>query len=273
MKKFLSLLGIAALLFTACENNTNVADPTDDIQIKLTSKAEMNVSNGNAMALITYEILQLVDGATIDVVADVNWISDFNTKSQGRITFNIANNPTDEVRVGKITVTYDKSSFEVTVNQALSEAPTNKEVVMPKLQGKYYGIQQGLYNYYLAFSDLGLDDANMYSVPNAHYYFVDLYLDVAPADMNNIVVPNGEYEFDATNSGFANTFTKSFSWYQVNDGNGLDTCQSTYETGKLIVEDGKVTLDITLQIDGVQETHKVVYEGEYSLLDCTNEVY
>lgn len=273
MKKFLSLLGIAALLFTACENNTNVVDPTDDVQIKLTSKSEMNVSNGNAMALITYEILQLVDGATIEAVADVNWISDFNTKSQGRITFNIANNPTAEVRVGKITVTYDKSSFEVTVNQALSEAPTNKEVVMPKLQGKYYGIQQGLYNYYILFSDKGMDQSNMFSTPEATFYFVDLYLSTPPADMNNIVIPNGEYEFDITNSGYANTFTQSFSWYQVNDGNGLDIFQIKYETGKLIVEDGKLTLDITLQVDGVQETHKVVYEGEYSLLDCTNEVY
>jgi hypothetical protein len=46
-----------------------------------------------------------------------------------------------------------------------------------------------------------------------------------------------------------------------------------YDTGKLIVEDGKVTLDITLQIDYVQENHKVVYEGDWSLIDCTNEVY
>jgi hypothetical protein len=91
--------------------------------------------------------------------------------------------------------------------------------------------------------------------------------------MNNIVIPDGEYEFDATNLGYANTFTKSFSWYQVNDGSGFDTCQIKYETGKLIVEDGKVTLDITLQIDHSQHNHKVVYEGEYSLLDCTSEVY
>ena len=191
------------------------------------------------------------------------------------VTFRTQANPDAEPRVGVVTVSYDKSSFTVTITQKLSEAPTNEQITAAYLQGKYYGVQQGLYNYYLAFSDLGLDSNDKYSVPNAHYYFVDLYLDVEPTDMTNIVVPNGVYEFDITNSGFANTFTDSFSWYQINNEQGyaLPENQIHFEVGKLTVEDGKVTLEVRMQINYMQKTHVVTYEGAYSLIDCTNESY
>ena len=272
MKKFLSFFGIVALLFTACEN------PKDDVngnneQIKLTSSAEVKVNSGSAMAFINYEILEMVAGAEVKAEANVSWIGNFDYRQQGKINFTVERNPDAEPREGVITVSYDKSKLEVKIIQALSEAPTNKQINTPLLQGKYYGVQGGLFNYYLVFSDLGLDANNMYSTPNAHYYFVDLYLPNAPEDMENIIVPNGEYEYDITNSGWPNTFTQSFSWYHINDETGFQLGTAHYDTGKLIVEDGKVTLEVTLTIDARQENHKVVYEGDYSLLDCTNEVY
>ena len=277
MKNILSFFAIAALLFTACEKpeTGNTDDPQGSEQIRLISSDVINVGGGAAMGLIQYEILEMVTGAEIKAEADVDWIINFDYKQQGKIQFNVEKNPDAISREGNITITYDKSTLNVKVIQALSENPTNKEIKSPHLQGKYYGIQSGLYNYYLVFSDLGLDSSNMFSVPNAHYYIVDLFLDVEPTDMTNIVVPNGVYEFDISNSGFANTFTDSFSWYQVNDDKGYAAPGSIthYESGKLTVEEDKVTLEITLQIDYVQENHKVVYEGDYSLLDCRNEAY
>ena len=126
-----------------------------------------------------------------------------------------------------------------------------------------------MYNYYLIFSDLGLDSNNMYSVPNAHYYLVDLFLLETPADMANITIPVGTYEFDKTSSGFANTFTDTYSWYQINDeqGNASSKNQISYESGKLIVEEGKVTLEVTLIIDDVLEKHTVIYEGDYAFIN------
>ena len=44
-----------------------------------------------------------------------------------------------------------------------------------------------------------------------------------------------------------------------------------YQTGVLTVEQGKVTLDVMMNIFGVQELHRVIFEGEYNMLDCTNE--
>ena len=271
MKNILSLFSIVALLFAACEPANVPSTGEETEQIKLTSGATINVSSSSAMAFLSYQILEIVEGAEVKAEADVNWITNFDYKQQGKIQFTVERNPDAEVREGTITVSYDKSKFEVKVIQALSEAPTNKEIKVELLQGKYYGIVQGMYNYYILFTDLGMDSNNGFKTPNAYYYFVDLYLLTEPEDMSNIVIPNGEYEYDVTNSGYANTFMEGFSWFQINDENGWSMSQTRYEKGKLIVEDGKVTLDITMQVNNVQENHKVVYEGDYALIDCTSE--
>lgn len=271
MKNILSLFSIVALLFAACEPANDPSTGKETEQIKLTSDATINVSSSSAMAFLSYQILEIVDGAEVKAEADVNWITNFDYKQQGKIQFTVEKNPDAEVREGTITVSYDKSKFEVKVIQALSEAPTNMEIKAELLQGKYYGIVQGMYNYYILFTDLGMDSNNNFMTPNAYYYFVDLYLLTDPEDMSNIVIPNGEYEYDVTNSGYANTFMESFSWFQTNDESGWPMSQAHYEKGKLIVEDGKITLDVTFQVDNVQVNHKVVYEGDYALLDCTSE--
>ena len=276
MKNIFAIFAVVAMLFAACEPVV-IDEPTQ--QIKLTTDAAITINSGSTMGFIKYEILEQIEGAEVKAEADVDWIGNFDYSSQGKIGYSVQANPTAEPRVGVITVSYDKSSFTVTITQKLSEAPTNEKITAAYLQGKYYGnyigLPAGLYNYYLAFSDLGLDANNMYSVPNAHYYFVDLFLDVEPTDMNNIVVPNGVYEFDISNSGFANTFTDSASWYQVNDDKGFAVpgYQTHYEKGKLSVEDNKVTLEVTMQLDYMQKNHTVVYEGSHSLIDCTNETY
>lgn len=274
MKNIFALFAAMAMLFVACEPAVEEPTPSSQ-QIKLTTDAAITINSGSTMGFIKYEILEQIEGAEVKAEADVDWIGSFDYSSQGKIGYSVQANPNAEPRVGVITISYDKSTLTVTITQKLSEAPTNEQITATYLQGKYFGLQSGLYNYYLAFSDLGLDSNDKYSVPNAHYYFVDLYLDVEPTDMNNIVVPNGVYEFDITNSGFANTFTESFSWYQINNEQGyaLPEDQIHFEVGKLTVEDGKVTLEVRMQIDYMQKTHVVTYEGAYSLIDCTNEVY
>jgi hypothetical protein len=276
MKNILSIFAIFALLFTACEP----VDPQDaNQQIKLITNDTVNVGSGSAMGLIQYEILDMIQGAEVKAEADVEWIINFDFKQQGKIQFTVEKNPDAVKREGTITITYDKSTLKVKVIQALSEAPTNQEIKIEKLQGKYYGnyagLQWGMYNYYVVFTDLGMDASNEFYTPNAHYYFVDLYLDTPPADLNNIVVPNGVYEYDISNSGFMNTFTESCSWYQINDESGfaIPDYQIHYDKGTVTFEDGKVTLEVTYEIDHTQQNHKVIYEGNYSLLDCTNEVY
>ncbi len=266
MKKLLSIVALFALLFTSCEP---AGEDVNNSSIKLVTDSVVNISSGSAMGFLKYELVDPIEGAKVEATADVDWINNFGYKEMGKISYSVDQNPNEGPRTGVITVTYDSSSFQVTINQAGNPAPTNKIITDFKLQGKYYGIQSGLYNYYLIFSDLGLDSQNMYSVPNAHYYLVDLFLMETPADMDNITIPVGTYEFDKSNSGFDGTFTDTYSWYQINDaaGNASSKNQISYEEGKLIVEEGKVTLEVTLYIGDVKEKHTVIYEGDYSFIN------
>lgn len=279
MKNIYAILAVVAMLFVACEPTTQDVNSNQESQLKLITSDAVTVGSGNAMGFIKYEILEIVEGAEVKAEADVDWIGNFDYSATGQIGYSVNANPDGEPRTGVITVSYDKSSFTVSVTQKLSENPTNEHITATYLQGKYYGnyagLQEGMYNYYIAFSDLGMDATNMFGTPNAHYYFVDLFLDTPPADLNNIMVPNGVYEYDITNSGFMNTFTESSSWYQINDEYGfpLRGYQISYDKGTVTFEDGKATLQVTLEIDHMQKTHIVTYEGAHTLVDCTNEAY
>ncbi len=266
MTKYLSIISFFALIFTACEKSEEAANKS---AIKLITESEINVGPGSAMGFIKYELITPVDGASVEATANVDWIGNFGYKEMGKITYTVEQNPNETSRTGVITVTYNDSSFDVTIYQAENPAPTNKTITDFQLTGKYYGIQSGLYNYYLIFNDRGLDSGNMYNVPDARFYFVDLYLDKTPEDINNITIPLGTYEFDKSNSGFAGTFTDSFSWYQQNDANGMPIVgnQIHYDKGKLTVEEGKITLEVSLMINDIPENHTIMYEGDYSLIN------
>lgn len=268
MRYILSLVAAVALMFTACES-TN--DNAENQQIKLTTKSELKVGSGNIVGFIQFDILEFISGAKVVAEANVDWIYEFDYTQQGKIGFKVATNPNGEPREGIITLTYDKSKLEVRVIQALNEDPSNKTIIAEYLQGKYYGYMQGFYNYYLIFSDLGMDKSGLYSTPNAHYYFVDLYLDVEPSDMENITVPVGVYGYDINDQPIGDTFKHQWSWYQINDENGVDTAQIRYEDGLLTIEDGKVTLNVTLEVDYRMENHTIIYEGDLFLLDCRDE--
>ena len=268
MRYILSILAAVALLFTSCDTANENAE---NQQIKLTTKSVIKVGSDNIIAFIQFDILEFISGAKVEAEANVDWIGKFDYQQQGKITFTIDTNPNGEPREGIITLTYDKSKLEVKVIQALNENPSNKTIVAKYLQGKYYGYMQGFYNYYLIFSDLGMDKSGLYSTPNAHYYFVDLYLDVEPSDMENITVPVGVYDFDPNDQPIGDTFKREWSWYQINDESGVNTAQICYEDGLLTIEEGKVTLNVTLEVDYRIENHTIIYEGDFFLFDCRNE--
>ena len=265
MKRLFFIFSIFAMLLTSCETISE----DNNQSIRLTSKDVVSVGCGSSMGYISYDILVPVEGATVEATSTVEWIGNFDYKQMGKIMYNVEKNPSEQEREGEIVVSYDNTSFKVLIKQAGNPKPTSKTITDFQLTGKYYGIQSGMYNYYLIFSDLGLDSNNMFSVPNGRYYLVDLFLTEAPADASNVTVPVGTYDFDKTSSGFANTFTDTYSWYQINDeyGNASSKNQISYEKGTLTVEEGKVTLDVTLYIDGIEEIHTVVYEGDYSMIN------
>ena len=291
MKRIFAIFSIALLAFAACEGtedtnvnggDNNLPNDNDNNKPHITiSKTEISVGSGVAMGFIRYELVNPEEGLTVDATADVNWITDVDFKNMGKIGFKTQSNPDADSRVGVITVTYGETSIDVTITQEGSPQPVNITVEAPMLTGHYYGLQGGLYNFYLAFTDKGmsayepLPNHNYFNVPNAWYYIVDLYLD-KPAENKEgepIIVPNGTYGFDEVSQGWPNMFGHEFSWLQQNDAYGNSGSQTLFDDGELVVEDGKVTLTVKMTIKGTEETHTVTYEGDYELVDMTGIKY
>ena len=88
--------------------------------INVTSEKTMEVSNGNDLYAIEYNISNPIAGKSISAVADVTWIKDFDYSQEGEIAFEVeAQAAAAPARSGKITLSYDGASdVEVTVNQA-----------------------------------------------------------------------------------------------------------------------------------------------------------
>ncbi|MBQ8492814.1 MAG: BACON domain-containing protein [Alistipes sp.] len=286
MKRIFTFFTIALLAFAACEpvDNQEGGDNTNGIMpgVKV-NKTEMTIGSGSVMSYVTYELINPTEGMTLVATADVDWISEFDYKDMGKVKFKAEFNPMAESRVGVITLTYGESSATVTITQEGNPEPTNIFIDAPILTGHYYGSSpywNGLYNLYLAFSDKGFSSCeaikeHVYAnMPNAYYYLVDLYIDESTHDANNpFKVPIGTYDLDKASQGWPNMFGHVYSWLQYNDAEGFSSSQTKFDEGKLIVEEGKVTLDVTMTIDGIEQNHVVVYKGDYSLIDMTGISY
>lgn len=291
MKKFFTLLTIVAMAFAACEpvdqpnnetpgNNENPGN-VEGPQIKLKSKSEMTIGCGSVMASISYELINPEEGLEVKAESSVEWLGNFDHKNMGKVSFRSQANPTENPRVGVITVSYGDSSVEVTITQEGNPLPTEIDIEVPELTGHYYGLIEGLYNFYLVFTDKGMSSyeaiygINYFNVADAYYYVVDLYLDKPKetADGEPIIVPNGTYGFDKASQGWPNMFGHEFSWLQYNDASGFSLSQTQFDNGELLVEDGKVTLTVTMTVNGLEESHTVVYEGDYELIDMTSLSY
>lgn len=264
---------------TGGENGGNEDDGTP--KIKITSKVNTTIGPGSVVGRISYELINPVEGLTVEAKSNVEWLGEFDYKDMGKIGYKAQKNPSENPRNGVISVSYGESSVDISITQEGNPAPTDKVVEAPILTGHYYGNVQGLYNFYLVFTDKGmslyepLPNHNYFNVPNAWYYNIDLYLD-KPAENKEgepIIVPNGTYGFDEVSQGWPNMFGHEFSWLQQNDAYGNSGSQTLFDDGELIVEDGKVTLKVTMTVEGIEEKHTVTYEGDYELVDMTGIVY
>lgn len=263
VKKLFNIVALMAIMLVACEGFDSVKS-----KVVITSQTKVSVGKGSAMGIIAYTIENPVDGYTVNATTDVEWINSFDYKVAGKIGFKVDTNPNDFERTGVITVAYGDSSQSVTIRQAANPAPTNINVEAQYLDIKYFGVQQGMYNYYLSFSDLGMN-GNNYSSPNAKYYFVDLYLAAAGSAADGYKLPLGTYELDKSNSGgIYNSFKDTFSWYQINDNDGAAKPENQihYDSGTLIVEEGKITLRVELEVNSISEAHTVVFSGDYNMI-------
>jgi hypothetical protein len=267
MKKILFFCGIIATLFTACELP---GDDTDTAAtIKITSKTEISVGNGNVMGMITYELLNPVVGATIEATANVEWINSFNFSTMGKIGYKVDANPTYDERNGVISVSYNGYNVDLTLTQAGKVRPQEIAIECPYLLGHYYGDYAGYnYNYYLVFSESDYDASGSF-YKAGYKFFLDIYSEERPGDYSNIRVPNGVYTFNPNNDGMAGTFLESFSIYKEYDNSSMEVGERPFQEGVLTVTDDLVKLEIKFTDE--ENLYIVTYSGDYKMQDRRKE--
>ena len=262
MKRIFLLCGIIAIMLSACEVSIN---STEKATIKITSKDSLSVGSGNGQGIITYELIDPVEGCTVEATADVEWINSFNYREMGKIEYKVDANITYDERVGVITISYGDYSTNVTVTQKGKDRPEEIVTESPYILGHYYGDYAGFnYNYYIALSESDYD-ANDSFYAAGYKYFLDIYSDQRPDDYNHIRIPNGVYTFNPDNDGRAGTFLESYSIYKVYDANGNQIGEETFAEGTLTVTDDLVKLEIIF--NGSENLNVVTFTGDYKMLD------
>ena len=140
MKKFFALCGIVATLFAACEPVENGNDATPTFEIK--SKTEISVGAGSTMGIIQYELVNPVEGATIEATADVEWIGSFDYSQMGKIGYKVEANASYDVRQGIVTISYNGYTKNISFTQA-GKARPNEIALTAELLHRHYDLTSG----------------------------------------------------------------------------------------------------------------------------------
>ncbi len=266
MKKIALFLCMLTTLLYACESGNNHENVTS---INVLSKTSANVGSGNAVGIISYEIINPIAGYTVEATANVEWIHSFDYSAMGKIGYKIDANTTYTERVGVITVSYNNSSVDITLTQEGKVRPEEIMIEAPYLLGHYFGDYAKInYNYYLVFSESDYDASGSF-YREGYKYFVDIYSEERPEDYSNIRVPNGVYTFNPDNDGRAGTFLEAFSIYKEYDAAGMEVAEHKYEEGTLTVTDDLVKLEIKFMDE--DNLRVVTFSNDYVMQDRRND--
>lgn len=266
---FIKLSLIAASLasaFMLASCNKPEKEETGNPELTITSPEAytLNVAIAGGPCEITYTLKNPVEGVSMQVTAaeGIDWITDIDLATEGKITFNVASNEGQQPRETTLTIQYDFIKETVVVAQEGFESAYDNEFPATVFTGYYYGDRQktGTANYYFYLSDKGFIEGVMMEA-EASYYLIDLY---APAseDAANAFIQEGTYKFDLESKGESGTFT-NLCCLKKTDFSGLGTSYD-FEDGTLVVtKDGdNWNFELTVTIEG--ETHHVVYNGPQS---------
>lgn len=128
MKKLFGLLAICALSFVACKPDTETPEPVAKAPVVTLDKQSIEAPAEGGEYVVNYTIENAVEGATLSVVEDVEWISDV-TANEGVISFVVAANEIEEPRNTTLNVEYQGAEARVIeVAQAAKAATPEPEL-------------------------------------------------------------------------------------------------------------------------------------------------
>lgn len=281
MNRLFFILTVSAVFSAAvsCEQNrTTPEEPEVLTELKpLTESIKAGPEGGEFE--IGYALINPTETGqiTASVKGGSDWISGFDTATQGKITFSIDSNTVEVEREETIVVSYEDLSFDVSVVQAAAAPEEPKPEVIEFeadfLDGVYYGKLPGseYSRWTIYLSDKELDEAMEANVPDAVYYYISIE-DIRSAEevQGGILIPDGTYS--VIPQGLAGGTGFSGGYWQ-NDASGSQTDFNAYEEGELTVikkQEGIYELTLTVVTDD-GKSRLVHYEGEALLKDESPE--
>lgn len=122
MKRYLTLLAMAAVAFMACDPEQHTPEPQPEpkpevkpVVFELTSDAAISFGAEGGNGTITYTLENPVEGVEVTATCEAEWVSDLTAGEN--VTFTVPANESTENRNATITVSYGEISHEVAVSQ------------------------------------------------------------------------------------------------------------------------------------------------------------
>ena len=270
MKKNLLIAAMCLLGIVSCQKNgndgpQNGADPV----FKNVSQTEANLPEEGGTVTVTFEIENPVEGAQVEPVISVQWVTVASVDATS-VSFTVAANESVEPRETSIFVAYaNKASFDLAISQAGAVVRKTANA----LSSMYYGTEYSMVesdNFYTHISDKGFVDG--YAQPDAWYYRLDLYSavqDYPREEPEALIIPNGTYNFDANNTTEPWTFAAGYSVYFTTTPDGQQGEQATIDGGVVVVSDNKLVADLI--VNG--EPHHIVYEGSLQCQEARTPLF
>ena len=203
----------------------------------------------------------------IYVKTNADWIYSIDTNKAGVVTLGVGTNTTKAMRETEVTVGYGTASFKIHLTQ---RGDGDIRFSAPMLSGEYLGdaYTPGVGNYWFILSDRGFKEDGT-ARQSATYYRIDAYGAVYNGNADMVPIAPGTYTFDSENTYAEGTFTAEYSGHWVTNADGKrEGAIKTFESGTMVVESGKITLDVVIE----GETHHVEYVGNTGLTDSQGEV-
>ena len=262
---------MAAVMLSYADSRVSVvvqqSGKPDATVITIVSDTEYQLGRAGQPLTIVYTVENKLSEDQLYATANVDWIYGFSMKNEGELQLGIASNLTGSDRCGKVTIGCSDATATLMVYQAGDGAFVFEA---QRLHGYYYGDQYspGTGNYWFVLSDRGFDvDGRSY--PVATYYRIDAYAPMPEQSASQYRIPVGRYSFDASNSLEPWTFSANYSGFWQTDAQGGRAQILPIEAGELLVEEGKMTLTLTIQ----GEEHTVTYAGTCLLEDLSAPGY
>ena len=203
----------------------------------------------------------------IYVKTNADWIYSIDTNKAGVVTLGVGTNTTKAMRETEVTVGYGTASFKIHLTQ---RGDGDIRFSAPMLSGEYLGdaYTPGVGNYWFILSDRGFKEDGT-ARQSATYYRIDAYGAVYNGNADMVPIAPGTYTFDSENTYAEGTFTAEYSGHWVTNADGKrEGAIKTFESGTMVVESGKITLDVVIE----GEKHHVEYIGNTTLPDNASTV-